>query len=137
MKPLKNDDIIIIIAYGISNYSGPLYYADGTTLIEFNFYYNGSLAQQNSIGLIFNKDGSWKSATLYGALPSSEIYNIMPLDNLNLEANSNQSVINNRINRKLANATQSSAGLMSAEDKTKLDNLDANIIRLINGTGEE
>lgn len=44
-------------------------------------------------------------------------------------------LINNKADK--TNATQSNAGLMSAEDKTKLDNLDVNIMRIINGTGEE
>lgn len=98
MDPLKDDDVVLFSADYISDYSGPLYYADGTTVINYNFSYVGSASNNSSIGILFKQGTSWESAVIYGKLSSSEVVNLGALPNLGLSTGAKQNTINSRIN---------------------------------------
>ncbi|WP_296884920.1 hypothetical protein [uncultured Methanobrevibacter sp.] len=99
MDPLKDDDVVVLIGIGIYQYSGTLYYADGTTQAAVNFHYEGSESNW-TFGLMFKKDSSWEAPVIEGGnIPSQRVINSIPLSNLGLDANAPQSTINLRINR--------------------------------------
>ena len=100
MDPLKDDDVVVLIGIGVYQYSGTLYYADGTTQAAFNFNYEGSESNW-TFGLMFKKGSSWEAPVIEGGnIPSLRVINSMPLPNLGLDANAAQSTINLRINRR-------------------------------------